>query len=66
MRVALNSNFFQKTADGLNGTPVSLLLGMRPMEGGPNAIQGKTNPRSAALVAFGPQRHQQRFHIRPG
>ena len=35
------------------------------MEGGPNAIQGKTNPRSAALVAFRSQRHQQRFYIRP-
>ena len=35
------------------------------MEGGPNAIQGKTNPRSAALVPFRSQRHQQRFYIRP-
>jgi hypothetical protein len=38
---------------------------MGPMEGGPNAIQGKTDPRSAALVPFRSQRHQQRFYIRP-
>jgi hypothetical protein len=35
------------------------------MEGGPNAIQGKPNARSAALVPFRSQRHQQRFYIRP-
>jgi hypothetical protein len=35
------------------------------MEGGPNAIQGKPNARSAALVPFRSQRHQQRFDIRP-
>ena len=35
------------------------------MEGGPNAIQSKTDPRSAALVPLRSQRHQQRFYISP-
>jgi len=35
------------------------------MKGGPNAVQGKADPRPAAFVPFRPQRHQQGFNVRP-
>jgi hypothetical protein len=34
------------------------------MKGGPDAIQGKADPRPAAFVPIRPQRHQQGFNFR--